>query len=159
MAPKQRELQPGDKAPKFKLPRDGGEKIALSDLKGELVVLYFYPRDDTSGCTKEAIAFTEDSRRFRNAGATIIGVSKDSPASHDKFKKKHGLKVLLASDEETKVAMAYGVWVEKSMYGRRYMGMERATFLIDGKGIIRQIWRKVKVPGHSAEVLAAAKAI
>ncbi len=159
MAPKQRELQPGDKAPKFKLPRDGGEKIALSDLKGELVVLYFYPRDDTSGCTKEAIAFTEDYRRFRNAGATIIGVSKDSPASHDKFKKKHGLKVLLASDEETKVAMAYGVWVEKSMYGRRYMGMERATFLIDGKGIIRQIWRKVKVPGHSAEVLAAAKAI
>ena len=159
MAPKQRELQPGDKAPKFKLPRDGGEKTALSDLKGELVVLYFYPRDDTSGCTKEAIAFTEDYRRFRNAGATIIGVSKDSPASHDKFKKKHGLKVLLASDEETKVAMAYGVWVEKSMYGRRYMGMERATFLIDGKGIIRQIWRKVKVPGHSAEVLAAAKAI
>ncbi len=159
MAPKHKELQSGDKAPKFKLPRDGGKKIALSDLKGGLVVLYFYPRDDTSGCTKEAIAFTDDARRFRSAGATIIGVSKDSPVSHDKFKKKHGLKVVLASDEETKTASAYGVWVEKSMYGRRYMGMERATFLIDGKGIIRQIWRKVKVPGHSAEVLAAVKAL
>ncbi len=159
MAPKHKELEPGVKAPKFKLPRDGGKKIALSELKGGIVVLYFYPRDDTSGCTKEAIAFTDDARRFRSAGATIIGVSKDSPASHDKFKKKHGLKVVLASDEETKTASAYGVWVEKSMYGRRYMGMERATFLIDGKGIIRQIWRKVKVPGHSEEVLAAVKAI
>jgi peroxiredoxin Q/BCP len=159
MAQQSNELELGDKAPKFKLPRDGGGKIALSELKGGPVVLYFYPKDDTSGCTKEAIAFSEDARRFRNAGATIIGISKDSPASHDKFKKKHGLKVTLASDEEKKVAMGYGVWVEKSMYGRRYMGMERATFLIDAKGVIRQIWRKVKVPGHSAEVLAAVKAL
>ena len=159
MAQQSNELELGDKAPKFKLPRDGGGKIALSELKGGPVVLYFYPKDDTSGCTKEAIAFSEDARRFRNAGATIIGISKDSPASHDKFKKKHGLKVVLASDEETKIATAYGVWVKKSMYGRRYMGMERATFLIDAKGVIRQIWRKVKVPGHSAEVLAAVKAL
>lgn len=159
MAQQSNELELGDKAPKFKLPRDGGGKIALSELKGGPVVLYFYPKDDTSGCTKEAIAFSEDARRFRNAGATIIGISKDSRASHDKFKKKHGLKVVLASDEETKIATAYGVWVEKSMYGRRYMGMERATFLIDAKGVIRQIWRKVKVPGHSAEVLAAVKAL
>lgn len=122
MAPKHKELQSGDKAPKFELPRNGGKKIALSDLKGGLVVLYFYPRDDTSGCTKEAIAFADDARRFRSAGATIIGGSKDSPASHDKFKKKHGLKVVLASDEETKTASAYGglgrkehLW--KALYG------------------------------------------
>lgn len=159
MAPKAKELQVGDKAPAFKLATDGGGKIALGDLKGEIVVLYFYPKDDTSGCTKEALAFSKEARRFRNAGATIIGVSKDSPASHDKFKKKYGLKVALASDEEVKTASAYGVWVEKSMYGRHYMGMERATFLIDGKGVIRQIWRKVKVPGHSDEVLAAVKAL
>ncbi len=157
MAPKAKELQVGDKAPRFTLPADGGRKIALSTFKGSAVVLYFYPKDDTSGCTEEAIAFSGDARRFRNAGATVIGISKDSPASHDKFKKKHKLKVALASDEEVKIASAYGVWVEKSMYGRRYMGMERATFLIDGKGVIRQIWRKVKVPGHSAEVLAAVK--
>lgn len=159
MAPKPKELQVGDKAPRFKLPTDGGDQIALGDLKGEIVILYFYPKDDTSGCTKEALAFSKDARRFRSAGARIIGISKDSPASHDKFKKKYGLKVALASDEEVKTASAYGVWVEKSMYGRRYMGMERATFLIDGKGVIRQIWRKVKVPGHSDEVLAAIKAL
>ena len=159
MAPKTKELQVGDKAPRFKLPTDGGGHIALGDLKGETVVLYFYPKDDTSGCTKEALAFSKDARRFRNAGARIIGISKDPPASHDKFKAKYGLKVALASDEGVKTASAYGVWVEKSMYGRRYMGMERATFLIDGKGVIRQIWRKVKVPGHSDEVLAAVKAL
>jgi len=159
MAPKLKELQPGDRAPKFKLPTDGGGEIALNDLKGGLVVLFFYPKDDTSGCTKEAIAFSTNTRRFRNAGATIVGLSKDSPKSHDKFKKKHGLKVVLASDEETKIAASYGVWVEKSMYGRRYMGMERATFLIDAKGVIRRVWRKVKVPGHSDEVLAAVKAL
>jgi len=159
MAPKPKELQPGDKAPKFKLPTDGGGEIALSDLKGGPVVLFFYPKDDTSGCTKEAIAFSDSARRFRNAGATTVGLSKDSPKSHDKFKKKYGLKVVLASDEETKTAAAYGVWVEKSMYGRRYMGMERTTFLIDAKGVIRWVWRKVKVPGHSDEVLAAVKAL
>ena len=154
-----RELKTGDKAPSFTLPADGGGKISLAELKGKSVVLYFYPKDDTSGCTAEAIAFSKDSKAFKAAGAVVVGVSKDSPASHDKFKAKYDLSVTLVADEETKTAEAYGVWVEKSMYGRRYMGMERATFLIDGKGIIRHIWRKVKVPGHSADVLAAAKAL
>ena len=153
------ELKVGDKAPNFTLPADGGSKVSLAELKGKSVVLYFYPRDDTSGCTAEAIAFSKDSKAFKAAGAIVVGVSKDSAASHDKFKAKYDLTVTLVADEETKTAEAYGVWVEKSMYGRRYMGMERATFLIDGKGIIRHIWRKVKVPGHSADVLAAAKAL
>ena len=153
------ELKVGDKAPNFTLPADGGSKLSLAELKGKSVVLYFYPKDDTSGCTAEAIAFSKDSKAFKAAGAMVVGVSKDSAASHDKFKAKYELTVTLAADEETKTAAAYGVWVEKSMYGRRYMGMERATFLIDGKGIIRKIWRKVKVPGHAAEVLAAAKAL
>jgi peroxiredoxin Q/BCP len=159
LAAASKELKIGDKAPQFTLPADGGGKISLKDFKGKKVVLYFYPKDDTSGCTKEAIAFSEDIRRYRASGAVVIGVSKDSPKSHDKFKNKYELKLALASDEETKVAAAYGVWVEKSMYGRRYMGMERATFLIDGNGVIRNIWRKVKVPGHSEEVLAAVKAL
>ena len=153
------ELKVGDKAPNFTLPADGGSKLSLAELKGKSVVLYFYPKDDTSGCTAEAIAFSKDSKAFKAAGAMVVGVSKDSAASHDKFKAKYELTVTLAADEETKTAAAYGVWVEKSMYGRHYMGMERATFLIDGKGIIRKIWRKVKVPGHSAEVLAAAKTL
>jgi len=153
------ELKVGDKAPPFTLPADSGGSVSLSQLKGKSVVLYFYPKDDTSGCTAEAIAFTKDAKAFKTAGAVLIGVSKDSPASHDKFKAKYDLALTLAADEDTKVAQAYGVWVEKSMYGRRYMGMERATFLIDGKGVIRQIWRKVKVPGHSQTVLAAAKAL
>ena len=154
-----RELETGDKAPSFTLPADGGGKVSLAELKGKSVVLYFYPKDDTSGCTAEAIAFSKDSKAFKAAGAVVVGVSKDSAASHDKFKAKYDLSVTLVADEETKTAEAYGVWVEKSMYGRRYMGMERATFLIDGKGIIRHIWRKVKVPGHSSDVLAAAKAL
>ena len=154
-----RELKTGDKAPNFTLPADGGGKVSLAELKGKSVVLYFYPKDDTSGCTAEAIAFSKDSKAFKAAGAVVVGVSKDSAASHDKFKAKYDLSVTLVADEETKTAEAYGVWVEKSMYGRRYMGMERATFLIDGKGIIRHIWRKVKVPGHSSDVLAAAKAL
>ena len=154
-----RELKIGDKAPSFTLPADGGSKVSLADLKGKSVVLYFYPKDDTSGCTAEAIAFSKDSKAFKAVGAVVVGVSKDSAASHDKFKAKYDLSVTLAADEETKTAEAYGVWVEKSMYGRRYMGMERATFLIDGKGIIRHVWRKVKIPGHSADVLAAAKAL
>jgi len=154
-----RELKIGDKAPSFTLPADGGSKVSLADLKGKSVVLYFYPKDDTSGCTAEAIAFSKDSKAFKAAGAVVVGVSKDSAASHDKFKAKYDLSVTLVADEETKTAEAYGVWVEKSMYGRRYMGVERATFLIDGKGIIRHVWRKVKVPGHSADVLAAAKAL
>ena len=150
-------LKVGDKAPPFALPADAGGKVSLSGLRGKAIVLYFYPKDDTSGCTAEAIAFSADAKAFARAGAVVIGVSKDSVSSHDKFKAKHKLAVTLAADEETKVAQAYGVWVEKSMYGRRYMGMERATFLIDGKGVIRKIWRKVKVPGHSADVLAAVK--
>jgi len=154
-----RELKVGDKAPDFTLPADSGGKVSLSQLKGKSVVLYFYPKDDTSGCTAEAIAFTQNAKPFKAAGAVVVGVSKDSPASHDKFKSKHDLALTLASDEDTKLAQAYGVWVEKSMYGRRYMGMERATFLIDGNGIIRQIWHKVKVPGHAANVLAAVKAL
>ena len=152
-------LKPGDKAPPFALSTDGGGEIALSGLRGKTVVLYFYPKDDTSGCTAEAIAFSGDAKAFKQAGAVVIGVSKDSVASHDKFKVKHKLAVTLAADEDIKVAQAYGVWVEKSMYGRRYMGMERATFLIDGKGVIRNIWHKVKVPGHSADVLASVKAL
>jgi len=154
-----RELKVGDKAPDFTLPADSSGTVSLGQLKGKSVVLYFYPKDDTSGCTAEAIAFTQNAKSFKSAGAVVMGVSKDSPVSHDKFKSKHDLALTLASDEDTKVAQAYGVWVEKSMYGRRYMGMERATFLIDGKGIIRHIWHKVKVPGHAAEVLAAVKAL
>jgi thioredoxin-dependent peroxiredoxin len=154
-----RELKVGDKAPDFTLPADSDGTVCLSQLKGKSVVLYFYPKDDTSGCTAEAIAFTKDAKAFKAAGAVLIGLSKDSPASHDKFKAKYDLALTLAADEDTKIAQTYGVWVEKSMYGRRYMGMERATFLIDGKGAIRQIWRKVKVPGHSEAVLAAAKAL
>ena len=154
-ATKSKDLKVGDKAPPFTLPVDGGGKLSLSSLKRQAVVLYFYPKDDTSGCTAEAIQFTNSAKAFENAGATVVGVSKDSPASHEKFKAKHGLSLTLASDEDTEIAKTYGVWVEKSIYGRRYMGMERATFLIDGKGVIRQIWRKVKVPGHVAEVLAA----
>ena len=159
MASQPKELEAGDKAPAFKLPGDGGSELSLKDFKGKTLVLYFYPKDDTSGCTKQAIAFSEDAKRFAAAGAAILGVSKDNAASHDKLKKKYGLKVALAADEETKVANAYGVWVEKSMYGRRYMGTERTTFLIDGKGNIRKIWRKVKVPGHVEEVLAAVKTL
>jgi peroxiredoxin Q/BCP len=154
-----RDLKVGDKAPDFTLPADSDATVSLSQLKGKSVVLYFYPKDDTSGCTAEAIAFTQNAKAFKAAGAVVLGVSKDSPASHDKFKSKHDLALTLASDEDTKIAQTYGVWVEKSMYGRRYMGMERATFLIDGKGIIRQIWRKVKVPGHAAQVLAGVKAL
>jgi peroxiredoxin Q/BCP len=151
------ELQVGDKAPLFRLPGDGGAEVELGKLKGKAVVLYFYPKDDTSGCTAEAIDFSAHAKAFGEAGATVVGVSKDSAGSHDKFKAKHKLKVSLAADEDTKVAEAYGVWVEKSMYGRRYMGMERATFLIDAKGIIQNIWRKVKVSGHAKEVLEAVR--
>lgn len=153
------DLEPGDKAPNFKLETDGGGSISLSSLKGHPFVLYFYPKDDTSGCTKEAIGFTEAIKKFAAAGVAVVGVSKDSVASHDKFKTKHKLKITLASDPETETAHAYGSWVEKSMYGRKYMGMDRSTFLVDAKGVIRQIWRKVKVPGHVEAVLAAAKSL
>ncbi|HEY0104967.1 MAG TPA: peroxiredoxin [Rhizomicrobium sp.] len=153
------ELKPGDKAPKFRLATDGGDDISSTALKGNPFVLYFYPKDDTSGCTREAIGFSDAAKTFAALGVAVIGVSKDSPASHDKFKAKHKLRVALASDPDTKTAADYGVWVEKSMYGRKYMGMERATFLIDGAGVIRHIWRKVKVDGHVKDVLAAAKSL
>ncbi|HEY4112645.1 MAG TPA: peroxiredoxin [Rhizomicrobium sp.] len=153
------ELAVGDRAPAFQLATDEGAEISSAELKGKRYVLYFYPKDDTSGCTKEAVGFTEAARKFAAAGLTVIGVSKDSVESHAKFRKKYGLRVRLGSDPEKKTAEAYGVWIKKSLYGRSYMGMDRATFLIDGKGVIRQIWRKVKVPGHVEAVLAAAKSL
>lgn len=152
-----RELTAGDRVPVFKMASDGGGEVSSAALKGKAFVLYFYPKDDTSGCTKEAIGFSEAKKKLEAAGVTVIGVSKDSVASHDKFKAKHKLKIVLASDPEVKTAEAYGVWVEKSMYGRKYMGMDRATFLIDARGVVREVWRKVKVPGHVEAVLAAAK--
>ncbi|HVV64086.1 MAG TPA: peroxiredoxin [Rhizomicrobium sp.] len=153
------DLKPGDKAPNFRLATDGGGDISLSKLKGRPFVLYFYPKDDTAGCTKEAVGFSENIKKFDKLGVNLVGVSKDSVASHDRFKTKYRLKLTLASDPDVATAKAYGVWVEKSLYGRKYMGMERATFLIDGKGVVREIWRKVKVAGHVEAVLAAAKAL
>ncbi|MGD9502983.1 MAG: thioredoxin-dependent thiol peroxidase [Methyloceanibacter sp.] len=149
----------GDKAPDFSLPEDGGGKVSLKALKGKTVVLYFYPKDDTPGCTAEACAFRDRLPDFTKAKAAIIGISRDPVASHDKFKTKYKLPFPLASDEDGKVCEAYGVWVEKSMYGRTYMGIERTTFLIDAKGVIRNVWRKVKVTGHAEEVLEAAAAL
>ena len=152
-------LKPGDKAPSFKLATDGGGNISLASLKGQPVVLYFYPKNDTAGCTKEALGFSENLKKFERLGVNVVGVSKDSVASHDRFKTKYKLKLTLASDPEIEAAQAYGVWGEKSLYGRKYMGMERATFLIDAKGVIREIWRKVRVPGHVEAVLDAAKSL
>jgi peroxiredoxin Q/BCP len=152
-------VQLGDKAPDFTLPTDGGGKVSLSELRGKKVVLYFYPKDDTSGCTAEACGFRDSLQDYRGVDAVVIGVSKDSVAAHDKFKKKYELPFTLASDANSDVCEKYGVWVEKSMYGRKYMGIERATYLIDGDGAVRGVWRKVKVPGHVAEVLKAAKAL
>ena len=147
----------GAKAPDFDMPADGGGEVSLKSLKGKNVVLYFYPKDDTPGCTTEACAFRDSLPDFSKVKAAIVGVSRDDVMSHEKFKKKFKLPFPLASDEDGKVCAAYGVWVEKSMYGRKYMGIERSTFLIDGKGIVRAIWRKVKVNGHAGEVLAAVK--
>jgi len=149
----------GDKAPAFSLPADGGGKVALKDLKGKVVVLYFYPKDDTSGCTAEACAFRDAMPDFSKMKAQVLGMSRDPVKSHDKFKAKYDLTFPLLSDEDGKVCEAYGTWVEKSMYGRKYMGIERSTFLIDGKGVIRAVWRKVKVPGHAEDVLKAVKAL
>jgi len=151
------ELKPGDRAPQFELPADGGGRVRLSDYAGVHLVLYFYPKDDTTGCTAEAQAFNERLAAFEAAGTRVLGLSKDSPKRHDAFKKKYGLNFPLASDETGEVLEAYGVWVEKSLYGRKYMGVERATFLIDPVGAIRQVWRKVKVPGHAEAVLEAAR--
>jgi thioredoxin-dependent peroxiredoxin len=150
-------LQPGDSAPEFTLPGDGASTISLKGLRGKKVVLYFYPKDDTSGCTLEAKNFNDSKAAFAKAGAEIIGVSPDNVASHDKFKKKYGLDFALASDESKAMLEAYGVWVEKSMYGKKYMGVERSTFLIGADGKIAAVWSKVKVPGHVDEVLKAAQ--
>ena len=147
----------GDIAPDFTLPRDGGAELSLASLQPRKVVLYFYPKDDTSGCTKEAIGFSVAAADFEAAGAVVVGVSRDSVKSHDKFIAKHGLGVILVSDEGSDLCERYGVWVEKSMYGRKYMGIERATFLIGGDGRILQVWRNVKVPGHVEAVLAAVR--
>jgi peroxiredoxin Q/BCP len=152
-------LEPGDKAPDFTLPTDGDGKIKLSDLKGQKVVIYFYPKDDTSGCTAEACQFRDMLPKFKKMDAVVVGISRDPVAAHDKFKKKYQLPFTLASDVEGKVTEKYGVWVQKSMYGRKYMGIERATFLIDDKGKIAQVWHKVKVPGHADEVLKAVDAL
>ena len=152
-------IEPGQTAPDFTLPRDGGSEVTLSALSPKAVVLYFYPRDDTSGCTKEAIAFTGLAADFEAAGAVVLGVSKDTVAKHDKFRDKHDLGVALLSDAESDVCERYGVWVEKQMYGKTYMGIERATFLIDGSGTVREVWRKVKVPGHAEAVLEAVRGL
>lgn len=148
-------LSEGDIAPDFTMPTDGGGSLTLSALKGKPVVLYFYPKDDTSGCTKEACGFQESLPDFSDVDAAIIGVSKDTVAKHDKFKAKYELTFPLVSDEDGSVCEAYGTWVEKSMYGRKYMGIERATFLIDAEGKLARIWRKVKVTGHVKQVLKA----
>ncbi|MBO1039236.1 thioredoxin-dependent thiol peroxidase [Brucella pituitosa] len=150
--------QVGDLAPDFTLPSDSNT-ITLSSLKGKPVVLYFYPKDDTSGCTKEAIAFSQLKPEFDKIGARVIGLSPDSAEKHAKFRKKHELTVDLAADEDRTALEAYGVWVEKSMYGRKYMGVERATFLIDAEGRIAHVWEKVKVAGHAEAVLDAARAL
>jgi peroxiredoxin Q/BCP len=152
-------LKVGDRAPAFSLPTDGGGKVSLAELKGKTVVLYFYPKDDTSGCTREAIGFSAAKAKFDKLGVVVIGVSRDSAASHDKFKTKHKLKLALGADESGKVTESYGVWVEKSLYGRKYMGIERATFLIDHVGKIAAVWRKVKVDGHVEAVLKAAQGV
>jgi peroxiredoxin Q/BCP len=149
----------GDRAPAFKIATDGGETLSSAGLKGSPYVVYFYPKDDTSGCTKEAIAFSAALPKFRKLGIEVIGVSRDSIESHAKFRKKHKLKVALGSDTEIKMAKEWGVWIKKSLYGREYMGLERATFLVDAKGTIAQAWHKVKVPGHVEAVLEAAKSL
>lgn len=152
-------LKPGDPAPAFDLPTAGAGRASLAELKGKRVILYFYPKDDTPGCTTEALNFTEKAKAFARANAVVVGVSRDSPAKHDKFAAKHGLNLVLASDENGLVCSAYGVWVEKKLYGRTFMGVERATFLIDERGRLARIWRKVKVQGHVDEVLAEVNAL
>jgi peroxiredoxin Q/BCP len=153
------QLEAGDKAPDFNLPGAGGESLSLRKAKGSKLVLYFYPKDDTEACTAEAIAFNGLRAQFAEAGANVFGISPDSVKSHEKFKRKHGLALALAADEGRAALDAYGVWKEKSMYGRKYMGVERTTVLIDAKGVIARVWRKVRVRGHAEEVLAAVRAL
>jgi peroxiredoxin Q/BCP len=152
-------LDVGSKAPEFDMPTDGGGSVSLKGLSGKTVVLYFYPKDDTPGCTNEAKDFTALAAEFEAAGAVVVGASKDTAAKHAKFRAKYGLTMPLGSDADGHVIEDYESWVEKSMYGKAYMGIDRSTFLIDGQGVIRKIWRKVKVPGHAAEVLAAVKGL
>ena len=149
----------GEKAPSFTLPRDGGGTLSLADFKGRKLVLYFYPKADTPGCTQEAIAFNGLKRAFAKADTEIIGASADPVKAQDKFRDKHNLAIALASDESKKMLTAYGVWGEKSMYGRKFMGLRRTTFLIGRDGRIAQVWENVKVPGHAEAVLEAAKAL
>ncbi len=152
-------LAVGSPAPDFSLPDHGGKLVTLGSFAGKSLVLYFYPKDDTSGCTKEALDFDEKTTEFTKAGAAVLGVSPDSPASHARFKSKHGIGLPLASDEGKDMLGAYGVWVEKSMYGRKYMGVERTTVLIKGDGTVAAIWPKVKVPGHVEAVLEAVRSL
>lgn len=152
-------LQPGAKAPDFTLPRDGGGSLNLADFKGRKLVLYFYPKADTEGCTKEAVAFSALKAKFTRAETDIVGVSADPVRAQDRFRDKHGLKVALASDETKEMLQAYGVWGEKSMYGRKYLGIFRTTYLIGPDGRIAKVWENVKVAGHAEDVLAAAKAL
>ena len=152
------ELTAGDRAPDFNLPTDTG-RVSLADLKGRNVVLFFYPKDDTPGCTTESIGFSQARADFEKAGAVVVGVSKDTAKKHAKFRAKHGLTVELGSDAEGDMIERYGAWQQKKLYGREYMGIDRSTFLIDGEGVIRQVWRHVRVPGHVDEVLAAARAL
>ena len=152
-------LDLGQPAPDFTLPRDGGGTVALSTLKGQAVILYFYPKDDTPGCTIEAQDFTSEVESFASSGAVILGISKDSVKSHDKFRDKYGLKIALLYDEHSDVCERYGVWAEKSMFGNDFMGIVRSTFLIDKDGTLAHIWRKVTVEGHTDEVLAAVRAL
>jgi peroxiredoxin Q/BCP len=150
-------LKPGDPAPPFELPTAGGGTVSLAGLKGKRVVVYFYPKDDTPGCTQEALSFTERAKAFAAAKTAVVGISRDSVAKHDKFAAKHGLEVILASDEDGKVCERYGVWVKKTLYGRTFMGIERATFLVDARGRISRVWRRVRVPGHVEDVLKEVK--
>lgn len=153
------EITEGSKAPAFDMATDGGSRVSLDALKGRKVVLYFYPKADTPGCTTEGQDFSALIADFDRAGATVIGVSRDPVKKLDRFKIKYDLKIILASDEPEDVTLGWGVWVEKKLYGREYMGIERATFLIDGAGVVRRVWRKVSVKGHAAEVLAAVQTI
>jgi peroxiredoxin Q/BCP len=152
-------LNDGDIAPDVALTGADGEEVRLGDFKGQKLVVYFYPKDDTSGCTREAQDFTALASEFEAAGTWVIGVSKDSPKSHAKFSDKYELKVRLLTDADGAACEAFGTWVEKSMYGRKYMGIDRATFLIDRDGVVKGVWRKVKVPGHAEAVLAAARGL
>jgi peroxiredoxin Q/BCP len=151
------DLTEGDEAPDFELPADGAGTVRLADYRGQIVVLYFYPQDGTETCTAEAVDFSRLMPEFAAAGAVVIGVSPDSPKKHDKFKAKHGLALRLASDETARTIAVYGVWGEKTLFGRRYMGVVRTTFLIDRSGTIARVWRSVRVKGHAADVLQAVR--